>query len=273
MQRLIVGVVLSVASTGLEAQSVLLRLHPRVGDTLRTRLEQQTEVTATQPGAPARSVSTSVSIDSRTIVRATQGASTLVLTIVDHAHVSTTDAHASALVAEAERALVGQQLLLQLAADGTVERVRDGRGGAVSPQLAQSLGAMPAVFPGKVVAVGQSWTREMPLPAGGPMGAAGSSRVHATFRLDSLGRGGELAYVSMHGDIVPDGGMESAERGGAVSGSIAGGMQVDRARGWMTDSRVVVLIQSVMTPPEGSGAPVMRFLTRVTQRLRTMDKR
>jgi hypothetical protein len=50
-------------------------------------------------------------------------------------------------------------------------------------------------------------------------------------------------------------------------------MQLDRIRGWMTDSQVTVLVRSFVTPPPGTGRPPMRFITRVTQRLRTMDKR
>jgi hypothetical protein len=41
----------------------------------------------------------------------------------------------------------------------------------------------------------------------------------------------------------------------------------------MTDSRVRILIRSAVTPPASSGLTPMRFVTRVTQRLRTMDKR
>jgi hypothetical protein len=44
-------------------------------------------------------------------------------------------------------------------------------------------------------------------------------------------------------------------------------------RGWMTDSKFVVLVKSLVTPPAEVGVAPMRFMTRVTQRLRTMDKR
>jgi hypothetical protein len=50
-------------------------------------------------------------------------------------------------------------------------------------------------------------------------------------------------------------------------------MQLDRQRGWMTDSRFTVMVRSLVTPPPSSGLSPMRFETRVTQRLRTMDKR
>ena len=58
-----------------------------------------------------------------------------------------------------------------------------------------------------------------------------------------------------------------------LSGGVNGSMQVDRQRGWMTDSRFTVLVRSLVTPPPSTGLAPMRFVTRVTQRLRTMDKR
>jgi hypothetical protein len=41
----------------------------------------------------------------------------------------------------------------------------------------------------------------------------------------------------------------------------------------MTDSRFSVLLRSQVAPAPSTGLPAMRFVTRVTQRLRTMDKR
>jgi len=89
------------------------------------------------------------------------------------------------------------------------------------------------------------------------------------FRLDSLDRAGSLAYVSMRGEILPDGPGEGVE----LSGAVTGAMLVDRLRGWMTDSHFVVTVRSLVTPPPSTGLAPMRFITRVTQRLRTMDKR
>jgi hypothetical protein len=254
------------------AQGVLLRVHPRVGDTLHTRLEQQTEVSTTVPGSGSRttkSVTTSVTLNARTIVQASSGASTLVLTIVDSADLHTSDAHGAAQVAAAARTLRGQQLVLQLGADGTVESAHDARGVPVPRDVADAMSAMPAVFPRRPLAVGEQWTRELPLPSGGALGARGSGHVSAVFRLDSLGRDTTLAYVSMRGEILPDGASQGVE----LSGGVLGAMQVDRQRGWMTDSHFTVTIRSLVTPPLSTGLAPMRFVARVTQRLRTMDKR
>lgn len=249
---------------------LLLRLQPHMGDTLHSWLEQHTEITSESGSAgPSRGVSTSVSIRSRTVVRSVRPASTTVLTIVDSAIFASTDAHSAAMIADAGRALRGQQLVLQLGVDGTVESARDARGIPLSRDAMDAMAAMPAVFPKRPVSVGDQWMRELPLPSGGPLGARGSGHVRATFHLDSLERGATIAYVSMRGEILPD----NTSQGLSLSGSISGVLQIDRVRGWMTDSRVLVLLQSVVTPPAGSGLAPMRLMTRVTQRLRTMDKR
>lgn len=265
------------AQSRADAGAITLRLRPRVGDTLHTRLEQQTDVslepradaTASTKGGAPRSVTTSVLVDSRTIVLAQLPASVLVMTIVDSAALRTSDAHGAAQVKQAEGTLRGQQLVLQLAGDGTVESARDVRGGVVSHDMAAAMSSMPAVFPKQAVHVGEKWTRVLPLPPGGPLGARGSGHVDAVFRLDSLDRAGTMAFLSVSGDIRAD----SSGAGVQMSGNVSGAMQIDRARGWMTDSRFNVMLRSLITPPANTGLQPMQFITRVTQRLRTMDKR
>jgi hypothetical protein len=269
LQAVVVACTLVSATAG--AQSVSLRIHPRAGDTLHTRLEQRMEVsTADAEGDPiGKPVTTSVTIDSRTVVQSSLATSTIVLTIVDSADMHTTDVHGADQIAAAERMLRGQRLMLQLAMDGSVENARDGGGRPVSRDFADAMSAMPAVFPRHAVRIGESWTREMPLPSSGPLGARGMGYVSARFRLDSLSRSGRIAFVSMRGDIRPSSTGEGVQLTGAINGS----MRLDRDRGWMTDSQVTVLIRSFVTPPPGTGRSPMRFVTRVTQRLRTMDKR
>jgi hypothetical protein len=254
------------------AVPIILRLRPAVGDTIHTLLEQQTEVTATTPGnsvAPARSVTTTMDIYSRSIVRAVQATRATVLTVIDSVKLSSTDAHAATTNAQTQRALEGQQLVLELGTDGAVESARDVRGVLVPRALAEAMASMPAVFPRGAVVVGGQWVREMPLPSGGPLGARGAGHVRASFHFDSLQKGGGIAYLSMRGDILPD----SGSRGVELAGTVAGSMQLDRVRGWMTDSKFVVMVKSLVTPPVEMGVAPMRFMTKVTQRLRTMDKR
>jgi hypothetical protein len=249
---------------------IVLRLHPHVGDTLHTRLEQLTEISTVRSAtSTTRPMTTSFTVLARTIVQASRQATTTVLTVVDSADVRTSDTRGSAMAAQAERSLRGQQLVLQLAEDGSVQSARDARGIAVPHDVAEAMAAMPAVFPHRAIAVGERWQREMPLPATGPLGSASASaQVRAEFRLDSLGRNGELAFVSMRGEIVPDDDRHGLE----LSGRMTGEMQVDRRRGWMTDSRFTLVVNSLVAAPGAVGMAPLRFVTRVTQRLRTMDK-
>ena len=131
---------------------------------------------------------------------------------------------------------------------------------------------MPAAFPRKPVRVGTTWARDMPLPAGTQLGSALTGRLHVSFRLDSLGRGGDLAYVSMQGDLRP--GTVGSPSGGLASdkGSVTGTMLVDRRRGWLTDSRFSIVISSTVAPPVATGEGVMHMQLRVTQHMRTTDK-
>lgn len=252
------------------AQGILLRLNPRVGDTLHTRLDQQTEVTGTRNGGtPMKAITTSVVLSSRTIVHQALQASTVVLTIVDTVDIRSSDARATQQMADAERAMRGQRLIMRLASDGTVVSARDARGGTMSGELAQSMSSMPAVFPQQPVSVGEQWMREMPLPAGGPLGTRGAGKVIAAFRLDSVSRSGAIAYVSMQGEIRPD----AASQGVQLSGGVQGSMQIDRARGWLTESQFFITMRSLVTPAPATGLAPMRFVTRVVQRLSTMDKR
>jgi hypothetical protein len=271
--RLLACLCIAGTASAQEGSGTLLRLHPRFGDTLRTLLEQQTEVTMMPPGksaAPLRSVTMTLAIHSRTIVRSVQPTSTTVLTVVDSSKVTSSDIHGATMMADAQRALDGQKLIVELAADGTVASARDARGVLVTRNVAAAMASMPAVFPLKPVAVGETWTREMPLPSASSLGTKGSGRVRAVFQLDSVQRGGAVAYVSMRGEIVPDRATAPLQD---LSGAITGTMQLDRVRGWLTDSRFVITLRSVIEPGVASGLAPMRFLTKVTQRLRTMDKR
>lgn len=252
------------------AAGVMLRLHPHVGDTLHTRLEQVTEIaSANAGGAAPKPMITKVTVLARTIVQTSRHATTTVLTVVDSADVRSSDPHGSAMAAQAEKVLRGQRMVIELAEDGSVERARDARGLAVPRDVADAMAAMPAVLPHRPIGVGERWQREMPIPSAGPIGSGGNAQVRAEFRLDSLSGNGDIAFVSMKGQIASDSGARGAE----LSGSMSGAMQIDRIRGWMTDSYFTLLIRSIVTPPSGTGMQPMKFVTKVTQRLRTMDKR
>jgi hypothetical protein len=139
------------------------------------------------------------------------------------------------------------------------------------PADGMTRGRFPGTLPAEPVAVGATWTREMPLPWGGSDRPGGKLQV--VFRLDSLAPGGTLAYVSMRGALSREGGPTPQGAKVTTTGTLTGSLCVDLRRGWMTDSRSTFVMTTVVTPPAGGpaagGAP-SRVKLKVTQRLRAM---
>jgi hypothetical protein len=256
------------------AQTVRLQIHPRAGDTLYTRLEQQSEITGTRivgTSETATSVVSSMKLFSRTIVEGSTPTGTTVLAVTDSVSFATSDARADAMNAQTQRLLKGQQVRLTLLPDGTAHMAdaagpqRDVAGGSL-------LSLVPAALPAASVAVGESWTREMPIPATGQFGRTPDGKLRATFRLDSIGRHADLAYISLRGEITPGREGTSSETPTLQNGTVRGTMVLDRRRGWLTDSRFTIVVRSDVVPPPASGVAVMHFQMKISQRVRTMDK-
>lgn len=253
---------------------VLLQIRPRVGDTLHLRLEQQTELTGMRKrnGAPnMASLTTSLRVYSRAIVERSAPAGTYVRAITDSVRLTGTD---EALSDGARRALEGRAMLLRISPDGTVA-LMDENGEAKSEE-SEAVSLMPAAFPKAPIGVGDTWSRDMPLPAGGRI-APGSGPVagwlHTKFRLDSLTHDGTLAYVSMRGEMTADPDAHLQDGAGSLleNGTVYGTMLVDRARGWLTESRFTIIAHSVVRM-RGASDSLMRLETRVTQRMKALEK-
>ena len=261
---------------GAEAQGLLLQIRPRPGDTLHTRLDQTIEMTGRTRVGDADStmrVVTNMLVLARTIVLKGDTTSTTVLTVTDSVSVSGSGGRSALLREQTQELLAGKRLTMRLAPDGSAEILSDE---GVPPSSAPALlGRMPATLPGTAVRVGESWEQVMEVPIAGQPGGAGASAVRATFRLDSLSRGGRLAYISMRGELTRD--ESAAEQPSGVrlstNGTITGAMIVDRRRGWLTYSRSVMTVSSILTPPPGTPGAPMRFEMKITQRMRTMDRR
>jgi hypothetical protein len=272
---LMLGALIALTRTEARAQSVQLQIRPHVGDTLHLRLDQQTELTGTRPGASSvTTITTTMRIFSRAIVEKSIPTATYVRAVTDSVRLTTSDERSRDLADAARASLEGKAMTLRISPDGTVS-LADSTDG-VSPEVANAVSLMPAAFPRGPVEVGYSWSRDMPLPSGGrvaPGGANASGWLHTKFRLDSLGRHGTIAYISMRGEMSadPDRGRRSASPV-LESGSVSGTMLVDRARGWLTESQFTIVAHSVVRVP-GSDDTVMRFETRVTQRMKTIEKR
>ncbi|HUQ48010.1 MAG TPA: hypothetical protein VM053_07175 [Gemmatimonadaceae bacterium] len=260
------------------AQPVLLQINPHVGDTLNVRMNQRVEMTGTSKGCPSgyvtprrngqvtpesrlcpqptRHMTTVMEVFSRAIVRKTGKEGALVTTITDS--IRTAVASGSAKNAAPVKARnKNDEIDMRVAKDGGAEVIDSD----ASDELRAIFGQMPAVLSRKPVSPGDTWKRQMKIPLAGEAGATGL--VSATFQLDSLGHNGDIAYISMRGNLSHD------HMDGSVSeltGWLSGTMQLDRRLAWITDTQAT--IDATSTVPGISGGAPMVVHTRVTQQLK-----
>lgn len=271
------AIVCLAAALPLQAQengAVYLRIDPRVGDTIYTRLDQQTEMQATarlegeDSVVEIRSWMATVAL-LRHVVESGDSKGTALLTIIDSVAMS---GEGVDLPNEQQRlVLQGASVRTRISPEGATELV-DG-GDALTPDVAAMFSSMPATLPDYPVNEGDSWTKTMRIPIYGQAPGKPEATVNATFRLDSLGTRKGLAFISMRGSITRE---IAAERGQEKTmetiGSITGGMVVDAFRGWITDSRTAITVKSHLTAASAQSAP-MRFQLKMTQRMRALDRR
>jgi hypothetical protein len=255
-------------------QAVLLQIRPHIGDTLRMHLSQTVEMTGSTRGKrrDASSMTTSIEVFTRAIAEQYTSSGTLMQTITDS--VAMTPASAASLADLKRRAMQARPVMLRVSADGAMEMVDDGD---PNSELRHLFGEMPAVLTRAPVAIGEKWTREMQIPLSSEPGALGS--VRATFKLDSLGRNGDIAYISMRGTMsrINTEGAAPAGPGYGTSGQLSGTLQIDRRLGWITDSKSSIIVQSTIeSPPDRRGDPKgapMLVRTKITQWIRAMRAR
>jgi hypothetical protein len=267
-------VIAVLAAQPLSAQGTVLQIRPRAGDTLRMRLDQESEMTGvrrTAAGQASAMVTSSMRMYSRAIVEGSAREGTTVLAVTDSVVFTTTDEHGRAAAQLAEERMRGQRVRFHVTPDGTVGISQDGDG--ASREVAQVVSLMPAAFPKTRIAVGERWIREMPLPSGGQFGAQLSGRLRVIFRFDSLTHGGEWAFVSMRGEMRPATGPGSASGTVLEEGFVSGTMLVDQRRGWLTESWFRIVVSSTTTPPPATGITSMHMQMRITQHMQTVDRR
>jgi hypothetical protein len=273
--RLALLAVVFLAQVGL-SQPVLLQIRPHIGDTLRMHLSQTVEMTGTTHRggreSPPSSMTTSIEVFTHTIAQKWTSGGTLMQSITDS--VAMTPASPGSLADLRRRTMQAKRVMVRVSPDGAMEIVDDDDSDS---ELRHVFGEMPAMLAREPVAVGEKWTREMQIPLSGDPGAMGS--VRATFRLDSLGRNGDVAYISMRGTMsrmnVP--GAPPPAAGYATSGMLSGTIQIDRRLGWITDSRSSIVVRStIVAAPARKGAPQgapMQVRTKITQWIRAMRTR
>ena len=255
------------AATRGDPQAVSLRIGPPVGETLRMRLDQRVEMTGTTRVSDGDSTTTMVTtllVLSRAYVERRDRDATIVLASTDSIVASSTGPELPMISPDALRALQGKRVRLRIAPDGATEVV----GGDSGAELNAVFSQMPATLPRTPIPVGQTWSRVMEAPLAGPPAVGSGGTLHVRFRLDSLSANGDWAHVSLQGTLSPPGSSRDALGTLTVSGSMEGGLVIDRKRGWITDARMTYLVRSVLTPPAGSNAAALRFRMKVTQWMR-----
>jgi hypothetical protein len=270
--RWIVSALLAGAA-GARAQTVTLQIKPHLGDTLRMRLDQQSEMTGvkrtTNGEATAMTIAT-MQMFSRAIIEASTEKSTTVLAVTDSVLMSTTDERVREATIRAGIQMRGQRVRFRVSPDGTVGMSEtDG----ASRDVAQVVSLMPAAFPKGAVSVGETWSREMPLPTGSQLGAQVSGKLHVTFRFDSLTHGGDWAFVTMRGEMQPAAAYGAAPSADMEKGTVNGTMLVDQRRGWLTESWFTIVVTSVINPPLMTGIVSMHMQMRITQHMHTAERR
>jgi len=262
-RRILLAVAASlITAASAEAQPVLLQIKPHVGDTIAVRLTQTVDMSGASVRAntiPRRMITTT-EVFSRAIVESVAGDHLTVLAVTDSIRMASSRGSRPG-TPQRVRGKEGS-MKLRLSSDGGAEVVDS----EASEELRAIFGQMPAMLSKKPVAVGGKWTREMRIPIAGEAGAMGL--IRATFHLDSLGRNGDIAYISMRGTLSHD------HRDGSdseVDGWMTGSLQLDRRLAWITESRAEIDVTSVLRA--SAGAEAMRVRTRVTQFLKAASLR
>ena len=197
-----VGLFAVVSVQGAFAQELLLQIRPRAGDTLRMRLDQETDYTGagvTRTGVGPASLVTTMAMFSRAIVEGEANDETAVLAVTDSVRFWSTDQRGIVAARQMEARLRGQRVRFRVTPEGLLAMEAAG----TPREVAHLVSLMPATFPKGPIKVGETWMREMPLPSGTQFGALLSGMLHVTLRLDSVTHAGELAFVSMRGEMQP----------------------------------------------------------------------
>jgi hypothetical protein len=255
------------------AQSWMLQIKPHVGDTIRMRLDQESEMTGvrrTESGEASAMVLTTMTMLSRAIIQDRDGDGIAVLAVTDSVVLTTTDDRTRAATQQLQGQMRGQQMKFRVLPDGSVSMMQ----AAGAPrEVAQVVSLMPATFPKMPVAVGATWTREVSLPAGTQLGAQVSAKLQVKFRLDSVTRNGKLAYVSMRGDMRPATGPGAASGAVLEKGLVSGTMLLDLRRGWLKESWFSIVVSSSLKPAVAANEQPIRMQMRITQHMHTMERR
>jgi hypothetical protein len=277
----ILSFVLAVIALPLPAQhsrAVTLRINPRAGDTLYTRFEQTVEMSGTTHVGSTDTTMTMKStllLLSHLIVDSSDSTGATVTAVTDSVRLDSWRMGQPVPSETARRAMQGKSIQLQIAPNGsaTVIDAPD----ELTSDVRAAVSAMPSTLPDRPMKVGSTWKQTTAIPVsastGGGQGASGrAATLTASYRLDSLSRDGNIAYISMRGVLQRDSTAAPLSRGLRVTsnGTITGSLRVDRKRGWWASSDATITLESILTPsPDSPRTRPMRVLTRIEQKMHT----
>lgn len=207
--------------------------------------------------ADVREMTTRMEVFSRAIVRRATRDATEILAITDSVMTSPGQGQKRLKQPTPKSAVE-----IRISSDGGVEL----GAGSAGDDVRALFGQMPATLSRKAVAVGEKWIHEMRVPMPDEPGAR--ALVRTTLQLDSLGRKGQIAYISMRGVLSHDHSDGSTSE---TTGSLTGTMQLDRRLAWITDTHATIDVWTVITNIS-SGKP-MDVHTRVVQSLSVTGSR
>ena len=258
------------------AQNVTLQIRPKVGDTLRLRIEQEMEISGVgrvRDTDTTMTMRSSMLILSRSIVVQSDNEGTTVRSITDSVAVDmgALDPRVASLSDQARRALQGKEVRVRFSREGSATVIEADPD--IPRNLQSAFSQLPATFPRHQVSVGSTWKQRIPIPDAGQGQIAGT--LEAVFRLDSLTHRGKHAHVSMRGTLTRDSTASAIPSGArmTMTGTVSGFMILDRTRGWVTDASTEMSVRSHIEPPAGSTLQPVRMRMRLLQRQRTMDKK
>jgi hypothetical protein len=240
-----------------------LRMQPHVGDTLHMRFEQEVLMTGITKvhGLDTTLVTRTVTLVlARVLVESSDSTGCTLVAITDSVAITTQGSQALSPGDPSRRAMQGRRITLKLKPDGSAATVNSPED--LDTDVGQLVTTMPAVLPHTPVAMGATWENSL---AGGSAGG----RLRVKYHLDSLTAA--RAFIGLRGLIARDsseGGVGQSARM-ASAGAVTGALTLDRARGWWADSKIVMTINSIITPAAATPGPPVRVQTRITQRMHT----
>ena len=183
-------------------------------DTLRMRIDQTMEMGRAARGGrdvvPFTDIASFV-MEARLMVESVDAEAAVVLAVADSVRVTNSSGSAGLATLHSLGALQGQRFRFRIQPDGSTALAGGDPWAGVA--LSGFLSQLPATLPVAPVTPGESWSRVIVIPVPGLGG--GTAELGSTFRLDSLSRSGEHAYLEFAGTAAAHvaGASRQARRG------------------------------------------------------------